>query len=97
MKNLKKRQPRRARSIEAFVAIVQCKGGAMRAKQDRRATREAAAMFGKTLGVSIPSIILALRGIALRFSKQKETYLLSEPYWLDLAHPLLIVKEVMGA
>ena len=37
MKNLKKRQPRKARSIEAFVAIMQCKGGAMRAKQDRRA------------------------------------------------------------
>jgi hypothetical protein len=37
MKNFKKRQPRKARSIEAFVAIVQCKGGAMRAKQDRRA------------------------------------------------------------
>jgi hypothetical protein len=34
MKSFKKRQPRKARSIEAFVAIVQCKG---RAKQDRRA------------------------------------------------------------
>ena len=37
MKSFKKRQPKKARSIEAFVAIVQCKGGAMRAKQDRRA------------------------------------------------------------
>jgi hypothetical protein len=37
MKKFKKRLPRKARSIEAMIAILSCKGGAMRAKQDRRA------------------------------------------------------------
>lgn len=37
MKSFKKRQPRKARSIEALTAILSCKGGSMRAKQDRRA------------------------------------------------------------
>ncbi len=33
----KKRQPRKARSTEALIAILCCKGGPMRAKQARRA------------------------------------------------------------
>jgi hypothetical protein len=37
MKSFKKRQPRKARSIEALTAILSCKGGAMRARQARRA------------------------------------------------------------
>jgi hypothetical protein len=37
MKSFKKRQPKKVRSIETLTAILSCKGGAMRAKQDRRA------------------------------------------------------------
>lgn len=59
-------------------------------------TREAAAVFGRKLGVPIPQIVSALRGLTLRFSKQKDIYRLSEPYWPDLAHPELVIKEVMA-
>ena len=37
MKNFKKRPVRKTRSTETLTAILSCKGGAMRAKQDRRA------------------------------------------------------------
>ena len=57
-------------------------------------TREAAADFGRKLGVSVPQIVSALHSVALKYTKRK-VYLLSEPYWPDLAHPELVITEVM--
>jgi hypothetical protein len=57
-------------------------------------TREAAAIFGRKLGVSVPALVHALSEVSSIYTK-RSIYLLSEPYWPDLAHPLLVVKEVM--
>ena len=37
MTKLKKREPRRARGVEALTAILHCKGGPMRDRRERRA------------------------------------------------------------
>ena len=58
-------------------------------------TREAAPSFGRKFGISYGRIVIALKK-AEGLSKS-EVYRLSEPFWPQFAHPLLVIKEVMGS
>lgn len=57
-------------------------------------TREAAAIFSKKLGVPFPLVISALKKVPFTHTRQT-IYRISKSYWPDLAHPSLVIKEVM--
>ena len=56
-------------------------------------TREAAPDFGRKLGVPYQRVLSALN--KTHMIVESKIFRLSEPFWSDLAHPLLILKEVM--
>jgi hypothetical protein len=56
-------------------------------------TREAAPSFSRKLGIPYPKVVSALN--ETNMFVESKVFRLSEPFWPDLAHPLLILKEVM--
>jgi hypothetical protein len=58
-------------------------------------TREASVDFSRKLGVRYFQVVLELQKI--RQLLDVEIYKLSELFWPQLAHPDLIIKEVMGS
>ena len=56
-------------------------------------TREAAPDFSRKLGIPYTQVVSALNKTHMLV--ESKILRLSEPFWSDLAHPFLILKEVM--
>lgn len=56
-------------------------------------TREAAPDFGRKFGIPYTQILPLIE--KTHSFVESKIFRLSEPFWSDLAHPLLILKEVM--